>query len=153
MTGGFIMKKFFTACGAILLALALTACSSGDTSSSQTRNDLTAEHFKGLTSGMARKDVEDLVGAGDESLGKHESLQTYGLADGTTAILRYWDDKLVGAYIRGTDTVETSLFDMMTGNDQTNDQNTTNNPSETESQSKETAEHITGETMKDESTE
>ena len=102
---------------------------------------------------MARKDVEDLVGAGDESLGKHESLQTYGLADGTTAILRYWDDKLVGAYIRGTDTVETSLFDMMTGNDQTNDQNTTNNPSETESQSKETAEHITGETMKDESTE
>lgn len=139
------MKKILMAGTAIILAFALSACGSGDTAASQTRGDLTSDHFMGLTSGMDRKDVEDLVGAGDESLGKHESLQTYGLADGTTAILRYWNDKLVGAYIRGKDAVETSLFDKLTKDGADKKEET-----EKKESTDPAAEHITGETMKEE---
>ena len=43
------------------LSLLLCACSSTPTSK-QTRNDLTSEHFNGLSADMNRSDVEDLIG-------------------------------------------------------------------------------------------
>ena len=65
---------------------------------------------------MARKDVEDLLGTGDKSLADHEKIDVYSLSDGSTAVLRYRDDTLLGAYLRDKDNVETSIF----GQDTTN---------------------------------
>lgn len=80
------------------------------------RTDLTADHVRGLYSGMARKDVEDLLGTGDKSLADHEKIDVYSLSDGSTAVLRYRDDTLLGAYLRDKDNIETSIF----GQDTTN---------------------------------
>ena len=55
-------------------------------------------------------DVEDLLGTSDKSLAEHESIEVYSLSDGTTALLRYRDDQLLGAYLRDKDNVETSIF-------------------------------------------
>ena len=45
-----------------------------------------------------------------KSLAEHESIEVYSLSDGTTALLRYRDDQLLGAYLRDKDNVETSIF-------------------------------------------
>lgn len=96
-----------------LLILAISAlligCSSNPVSK-QTRSDLTAEHVRGLYADMNRSDVEDLLGKSDSALAENESFEMYGLADGTSAILRYAGDKLQAAYIRGKDNVEEALF-------------------------------------------
>ncbi len=89
---------------------ALIGCTSADKAAAQARTDLTADHVRGLYSGMVRNDVEDLLGTSDKSLAEHESVEVYSLADGTTAVLRYRDDQLLGAYLRDKDNVETSLF-------------------------------------------
>ena len=60
--------------------------------------------------------MEDLLGTGDKSLADHEKIDVYSLSDGTTAVLRYRDDTLLGAYLRDKDNVETSIF----GQDTTN---------------------------------
>ena len=99
-----------------MATLLLTGCSSSDKAGTQARTDLTAEHVRGLYSGMARTDVEDLLGTGDKSLADHEKIDVYSLSDGTTAVLRYRDDTLLGAYLRDKDNVETSIF----GQDTTN---------------------------------
>jgi hypothetical protein len=77
---------------------------------------------------MARTDVEDLLGTGDKSLSNHEKIDVYSLSDGTTAVLRYRDDTLLGAYLRDKDNVETSIF----GND-TAETSGTNGVTNTES--------------------
>ena len=100
--------KFFLPC--MILCFLLCACSHSDTSA-QTRNDLTSDHFNGLSSNMRRSDVEDLLGQGDGALGQNESYAMYSLVDGTTAILRYTGDELQSAYIRGKDNIERALFD------------------------------------------
>ncbi len=100
----------------LLTALLITGCSSADKAGTQARTDLTSEHVRGLYSGMARKDVEDLLGTGDKSLAEHEKIDVYSLSDGTTAVLRYRDDTLLGAYLRDKDNMETSIF----GQDTTN---------------------------------
>ena len=100
----------------IFTALLITGCSSSDKAGTQARTDLTADHVRGLYSGMARTDVEDLLGTGDKSLADHEKIDVYSLSDGTTAVLRYRDDTLLGAYIRDKDNIETSIF----GQDTTN---------------------------------
>lgn len=100
----------------IFTALLITGCSSGDKAGTQARTDLTADHVRGLYSGMARTDVEDLLGTGDKSLADHEKIDVYSLSDGTTAVLRYRDDTLLGAYLRDKDNIETSIF----GQDTTN---------------------------------
>ena len=46
----------------------------------------------------------------------HEKIDVYSLSDGSTAVLRYRDDTLLGAYLRDKDNVETSIF----GQDTTN---------------------------------
>ena len=91
------------------LSLLLCACSSTPTSK-QTRNDLTSEHFNGLSADMNRSDVEDLIGKSDSALAENESFEMYSLADGTVALLRYAGDKLQAAYIRGKDNVERAIF-------------------------------------------
>ena len=96
--------------------LLITGCSSADKAGTQARTDLTSDHVRGLYSGMARKDVEDLLGTGDKSLADHEKIDVYSLSDGSTAVLRYRDDILLGAYLRDKDNVETSIF----GQDTTN---------------------------------
>ena len=45
-----------------------------------------------------------------------KKIDVYSLSDGTTAVLRYRDDTLLGAYLRDKDNVETSIF----GQDTTN---------------------------------
>ena len=99
-----------------MATLLLTGCSSSDKAGTQARTDLTAEHVRGLYSGMARTDVEDLLGTGDKSLADHEKMDVQSLSDGTTAVVRYRDDTLLGAYLRDKDNVETSIF----GQDTTN---------------------------------
>ncbi|WP_418752497.1 hypothetical protein [Frisingicoccus sp.] len=100
----------------LLAAFLITGCSSADKAGTQARTDLTADHVRGLYSGMARKDVEDLLGTGDKSLADHEKIDVYSLSDGSTAVLRYRDDTLLGAYLRDKDNIETSIF----GQDTTN---------------------------------
>lgn len=100
----------------LLAAFLMTGCSSADKAGTQARTDLTADHVRGLYSGMARKDVEDLLGTGDKSLADHEKIDVYSLSDGSTAVLRYRDDTLLGAYLRDKDNIETSIF----GQDTTN---------------------------------
>lgn len=100
----------------LFTALLITGCSSADKAGTQARTDLTSDHVRGLYSGMARKDVEDLLGTGDKSLADHEKIDVYSLSDGSTAVLRYRDDTLLGAYLRDKDNVETSIF----GQDTTN---------------------------------
>lgn len=118
------------------LSLLLCACSSTPTSK-QTRNDLTSEHFNGLSADMHRSDVEDLVGKSDSALAENESFEMYSLADGSVALLRYAGDKLQAAYIRGKDNIERAIFsnyadgsniiDDGTTDDNTNGNNTTDN--------------------------
>ena len=108
-TYGSHMKHFFLSL-AIVSSLFLTACGSADTAGTQARTDLTADHVRGLYSGMVRSDVEDLLGTGDKSLADHESIEVYSLSDGTTALLRYRDDTLMDAYLRDKDNFETSIF-------------------------------------------
>ncbi len=104
------MKKLLlTLCIALCISL-LFGCSTTSEPSAQSRTDLTADHFRGLTSDMARKDVEDLIGTHDANLASKESIAVYSLADGTTAVLRYVDDMLAGAYIRGKDMFEDTIF-------------------------------------------
>lgn len=100
----------------LLATFLMTGCSSADKAGTQARTDLTADHVRGLYSGMARKDVEDLLGTGDKSLADHEKIDVYSLSDGSTAVLRYRDDTLLGAYLRDKDNIETSIF----GQDTTN---------------------------------
>ena len=72
------MKKLVLMGMISILALNLLACSSSDKASSQTRTDLTEEHFNGLTANMKRSDVEDLVGTHDSSLSeKYSAAQNY----------------------------------------------------------------------------
>lgn len=96
---------------ALCTSFLLTGCGNADTAGTQARTDLTSDHVRGLYSGMLRNDIEDLLGTSDKSLGEKESVEVYGLSDGTTAILRYSDDKLMGAYLRDKENKETSLFD------------------------------------------
>lgn len=96
----------FTLCTLCLL----TACGKGNTTSTQARSDLTVDHIRGLYSGMMRQDIEDLLGTSDSSLGAKETIEVYGLADGSTAVLRYHDDTLRSAYIRDKENKETPLF-------------------------------------------
>lgn len=107
---GYTAKHLFwilTLCTSFLL----TGCGNEDTAGTQARTDLTSDHVRGLYSGMLRNDIEDLLGTSDKSLGEKESVEVYGLSDGSTAILRYSDDKLMGAYLRDKENNETSLFD------------------------------------------
>lgn len=46
----------------LFTVLLITGCSSADKAGTQARTDLTSDHVRGLYSGMARKDVEDLLG-------------------------------------------------------------------------------------------
>lgn len=103
------MKKILLPILILSAAAMLCACSGNDVSA-QTRNDLTAEHMRGLYADMNRSDVEDLIGKSDSNLAKNESFEMYSLADGTTAVLRYAGDKLQAAYIRGKDNIEEALF-------------------------------------------
>ena len=100
----------------IFTALLITGSSSADKAGTQARTDLTSDHVRGLYSGMARKDVEDLLGTGDKSLADHEKIDVYSLSDGSTAVLRYRDDTLLGAYLRDKDNIETSIFGQSTTN-------------------------------------
>ena len=105
------MKKILFLCCGILM-IALMGCSSSSSSAVQTRNDLTKEHLAGLTSGMKRTDVIDLIGENDEALANKEDFDIYTLADGTTAVLRYRDDVLQSAFIRDADNFEDNLFNV-----------------------------------------
>lgn len=104
-------KKHLVIFLSLLTALIFTGCGSSDKAGTQARTDLTSDHIRGLYSGMERKDIEDLLGTGDKSLADHEDIDVYSLSDGTTAVLRYRDDSLMGAYIRDKDNIETSIFD------------------------------------------
>jgi hypothetical protein len=126
-TYGFYVKHLCCTLS-ICAVLLFTGCSSNDTAGTQARTDLTSDHIRGLYSGMARTDVEDLLGTGDKSLSNHEKIDVYSLSDGTTAVLRYRDDTLLGAYLRDKDNVETSIF----GND-TAETSGTNGVTNTES--------------------
>ena len=95
---------------AALSVFVLVVCGNADTAGTQARNDFSEDHVRGLYSGMVRNDVEDLLGTSDKSLAEHESIEVYSLSDGTTALLRYRDDQLLGAYLRDKDNVETSIF-------------------------------------------
>ncbi|MDD3221680.1 MAG: hypothetical protein EOM34_00735 [Clostridia bacterium] len=105
------MKKELFIFLSFLTIFLLTGCGKADTAGTQARTDLTSEHVQGLYSGMARTDIEDLLGTSDKSLAEHENIEVYSLADGTTAILRYREDKLMGAYLRDKDNSEKSIFD------------------------------------------
>lgn len=102
-------QRFFLAAAILTLTALLYGCSGKETAA-QTRNDLTAEHVRGLYADMKRSDVEDLLGKSDSALAENESFEMYSLADGTTAVLRYAGDKLQAAYIRGKDNIEEALF-------------------------------------------
>ena len=95
---------------AVCLSFLLSGCGNSNTAGSQARQDLTAEHVRGLYSGMKRNEIEDLLGGSDKSLAEKESIEVYSLADGTTALLRYREDTLMGAYLRDKNNVETALF-------------------------------------------
>lgn len=133
-TFGHYSKHFFITVSALSLFM-LTGCARADKAGTQARTDLTAEHVRGLYSGMVRNDVEDLLGTSDKSLAEHESVEVYNLADGTTAVLRYRDDQLLGAYLRDKNNAETSLFYQnnagMTGVNGVNDNKSSLNGSET----------------------
>ena len=100
-------KLLFFLMSAVLL---LAGCSKGSETAAQSRTDLTAEHIRGLSADMARRDVEELLGQDDDHLAQKEDIDVYSLSDGSTAILRYIDDKLAGAYIRGKDMYEDTIF-------------------------------------------
>jgi len=104
------MKKLLLTLCITLCIFTLLGCSNSTDTSAQSRTDLTADHFRGLTSDMTRKDVEDLIGTHDANLASKESIAVYSLSDGTTAILRYVDDMLTGAYLRGKDMFEETIF-------------------------------------------
>lgn len=106
------MKKVLFGLCCVGLLIALVGCSKPSSSAVQTRNDLTKEHLAGLTSGMKRTDVIDLIGENDEALASKEDLDVYTLADGSTAVLRYKDDVLQSAYIRDADSYEDKLFNV-----------------------------------------
>lgn len=124
-TYGLHFKTSLFWAAALASVLLLTGCGNADTAGTQARSDLTADHVRGLYSGMNRNDIEDLLGTSDKSLAEHESIEVYSLSDGTTAVLRYRDDTLMGAYLRDKNNIETPLF----GNEGTNTNNTngTNN--------------------------
>jgi len=104
------MKKIITLALAIMVLMSLTACRTNADTTAQTRADLTADHVRGLYENMSRTDVEGLLGKHDSELASHETVHYYSLADGNTAVLRYVDDTLIGAYIRDKDNVEETLF-------------------------------------------
>lgn len=159
------MKKILYLCCGVLM-IVLMGCSKPSSSAVQTRNDLTREHLAGLTSGMKRTDVIDLIGENDEALASKEDFDVYTLADGSTAVLRYKDDILQSAFIRNADNFEDKLFNVFerpaeesgaqtnTGNTNVdnNDNNTNNgstNQTETSSNQNDTTNMIyesTGET-------
>ena len=119
-TYGLHFKTSLFWAAALASVLLLTGCGNADTAGTQARSDLTADHVRGLYSGMNRNDIEDLLGTSDKSLAEHESIEVYSLSDGTTAVLRYRDDTLMGAYLRDKNNIETPLF----GNTNTNTNNT-----------------------------
>ena len=119
-TYGLHFKTSLFLASALSSVLLLTGCGNADTAGTQARSDLTADHVRGLYSGMNRNDIEDLLGTSDKSLAEHESIEVYSLSDGTTAVLRYRDDTLMGAYLRDKNNIETPLF----GNTNTNTNNT-----------------------------
>lgn len=108
--GCYNMKKIFLLTCLLLCLNVLVGCAQGNETSSQSRTDLTADEIRGLSADMARKDVEDLLGQDDDHLAQKEDVDVYSLSDGSTAILRYVDDKLAGAYIRGKDMYEDTIF-------------------------------------------
>lgn len=114
-------SKYLLSIFTLSTILLLTACGKSNTSGTQARTDLTTEHVRGLYSGMMRKDIEDLLGSSDTSLAAKETIEVYSLADGSTAILRYHDDTLKGAYIRDKENKETPLFGYNDGNIMNND--------------------------------
>ena len=119
-TYGLHFKSSLFWAAALASVLLLTGCGNADTAGTQARSDLTSDHVRGLYSGMNRNDIEDLLGTSDKSLAEHESIEVYSLSDGTTAVLRYRDDTLMGAYLRDKNNIETPLF----GNTNTNTNNT-----------------------------
>lgn len=119
-TYGLHFKTSLFGAAALVSVLLLTGCGNADTAGTQARSDLTSDHVRGLYSGMNRNDIEDLLGTSDKSLAEHESIEVYSLSDGTTAVLRYRDDTLMGAYLRDKNNIETPLF----GNTNTNTNNT-----------------------------
>lgn len=106
------MKKMILSLCVTGMMAAITACSNPSSSAVQTRNDLSREHLAGLSSGMKRSDVIDLIGENDEALASKEDFDIYSLADGTTAVLRYQDDVLQSAFIRDADNFEEALFNI-----------------------------------------
>ena len=119
-TYGLHFKTSLFWAAALASVLLLTGCGNADTAGTQARSDLTSDHVRGLYSGMNRNDIEDLLGTSDKSLAEHESIEVYSLSDGTTAVLRYRDDTLMGAYLRDKNNIKTPLF----GNTNTNTNNT-----------------------------
>ena len=119
-TYGLHFKTSLFWAAALASVLLLPGCGNADTAGTQARSDLTSDHVRGLYSGMNRNDIEDLLGTSDKSLAEHESIEVYSLSDGTTAVLRYRDDTLMGAYLRDKNNIETPLF----GNTNTNTNNT-----------------------------
>lgn len=121
------MKRGLLSLCCVLMLTSLVGCSNPSSSAVQTRNDLSREHLTGLSSGMKRNDVEDLIGKNDEALASKEDFDVYTLADGTTAVLRYQGDVLRSAFIRGKDNFEEALFNDFekpaTGNDTKNGNN------------------------------
>ena len=117
----FFHSKYLLSIFTLSTLLLLTACGKSNTSGTQARTDLTTEHVRGLYSGMMRKDIEDLLGTSDTSLAAKETIEVYSLADGSTAILRYHDDTLKGAYIRDKENKETPLFGYNDVNHMNND--------------------------------
>lgn len=104
------MKKgLIISCLALGLCL-FAACKPGDTTSAQSRTDLTADHISILDADMERSDVEALIGKDDASLSAKEDLDVYSLSDGKVAILRYANDKLQSVSIRDNDNYEDVVF-------------------------------------------
>ena len=103
-------KKHSLLLFALCMSFILTGCGSTNTNGTQARSDLTAEHVRGLYSGMKRNEIEDLLGGSDKSLAEKESIEVYSLADGTTAVLRFREDTLMSAYLRDKDNKETPIF-------------------------------------------
>lgn len=126
------MKKLVLSACILLCMTMLFGCSSGGETSAQSRTDLTSDHIRGLSVDMKRKDVEDLIGQDDDNLAQKEDIDIYSLSDGSTAVLRYVDDVLVGVGIRGKDMYEESIFnkfareleDMTNGTNETGESQT-----------------------------